>query len=128
MTGAPVAHTLIRPSCRQTRGAGTPGVEAAKTEESVTLGRVRKRERLGDPPAFTPDTVTVGALNMGVKPSNVSMGNSTILPLRNARESRAWRNEKREIMHGPKPKQETKGSARNGPALHGTTHWTEKRR
>ena len=50
----------------------------AETGESVTLRRSRKRKRWDSQRSFTPDTITLGAMGMGVKHYNAVTNSSTI--------------------------------------------------
>ena len=59
--------------------SGYSGVKAAETEESVTLGRIRKRKRWDSQRSFTPDSLTLGAMRTGVKQFNTGLDSSTIL-------------------------------------------------
>jgi hypothetical protein len=57
----------------------TSGIGAAETEESVTLRKSRKRKRWDSQRSFTPDTITLGAMRIGVKQYNVGLNRSTRL-------------------------------------------------
>ena len=54
------------------------GIGAAETEESVTLGEIRKRKGWDSQWSFTPDNITLGAMSPSVKRYNVSVDRSTI--------------------------------------------------
>jgi hypothetical protein len=59
-----------RPANHNTQHAAVQrnsGIGAAETEESVTLRRSRKRKRWDSQRGFTPDNITLGAMNMRVK-------------------------------------------------------------